>query len=117
MNLCYDCQNYLNLKNKKTGGGLHIGKDEFLAWKAQHGRSCHYCHITSDGLYALKVTNPRNARFYESIGVDRIDNDRGYSIDNIVPCCGVCNGVRAKTFTVDEMRVLGPVIREQLESR
>jgi hypothetical protein len=24
-------------------------------------------------------------------GIDRIDANRGYEIDNIVPCCGMCN--------------------------
>ena len=26
-----------------------------------------------------------------TIGLDRIDNDKGYTMDNIVPCCGDCN--------------------------
>lgn len=24
-------------------------------------------------------------------GIDRVDNSRGYMIDNVVPCCGMCN--------------------------
>jgi len=27
----------------------------------------------------------------ESIGIDRTDSSKGYSVDNIVPCCGTCN--------------------------
>ena len=27
-------------------------------------------------------------------GLDRVDNNRGYKLDNVVPCCGICN--RAK---------------------
>ncbi len=27
----------------------------------------------------------------ETIGIDRIDNSKGYGIDNIVSCCGKCN--------------------------
>lgn len=34
-------------------------------------------------------------------GLDRVDNDKGYTIENVVPCCGQCN--RAKTdMTEDE---------------
>ena len=34
-------------------------------------------------------------------GMDRIDNDRGYHIDNVVPCCGQCN-IAKHTFTQEE---------------
>ncbi len=27
----------------------------------------------------------------ESIGIDRVDNNVGYSIENSVPCCTMCN--------------------------
>lgn len=28
------------------------------------------------------------------LGVDRIDNSKGYTIDNCVPCCGCCNKMK-----------------------
>lgn len=34
---------------------------------------------------------------------DRIDNDKGYDIDNIVPCCPACNQIRGVHLTVPEM--------------
>lgn len=27
----------------------------------------------------------------ESMGIDRINNDHGYSLDNVAPCCSTCN--------------------------
>jgi len=33
------------------------------------------------------------------IGVDRIDSSLGYTIDNVQPCCGVCNLMK---YTYDE---------------
>lgn len=38
---------------------------------------CHYCHRPPE----LPLTN----------GIDRVDNDGGYTSDNTVPCCAPCN--------------------------
>lgn len=50
---------------------------------------CHYC----DGKLGMVTT---------STGLDRIDNSKGYSIDNVLPCCTSCNRTRGDRFTVDE---------------
>jgi len=34
-------------------------------------------------------------------GFDRVDNNKGYTIDNIVPCCGLCNWMK-KDLTVED---------------
>jgi hypothetical protein len=28
---------------------------------------------------------------YDHNGIDRIDSNKGYAVDNVVPCCKVCN--------------------------
>ena len=43
-------------------------------------------------------------------GADRIDNSKGHSKDNVIPCCGLCNNTRMNNFTVSEMKLLGEVI-------
>lgn len=109
---CYDCQNFLNLTRKATGGGVQFTREDFLAWKVGRERACTYCGITADALYELAIVNPRNKRRYESIGVDRIDNSVPYSLENIIPCCGPCNAVRGGVLTHEEMRTLGSSLRQ-----
>jgi hypothetical protein len=38
-------------------------------------------------------------------GLDRIDNSKDYTIDNVNPCCGTCNDIRGDNLTVEEMKV------------
>lgn len=40
------------------------------------------------------------------IGLDRIDNDKGYDISNVVTCCGPCNLGRQDIFTHKEWQVM-----------
>jgi hypothetical protein len=53
-----------------------------------------------------------------SSGLDRKDNSRGYEIDNVLPCCTICNLSRRNHFTVEEMeKFIGPAIRVVREAR
>ncbi len=55
--------------------------DEFMTfWQ----KPCYYC--------GAKI---------ESIGLDRMDNDLGYTTDNIVPCCTTCNYLKKNLFDSD----------------
>jgi hypothetical protein len=42
--------------------------------------------------------------------MDRLDNAGGYTPDNVVPCCPVCNDLRGRTFTSPEMSEIGEVV-------
>ncbi len=57
------------------------------------GKPCHYCGC------GLEVT-----------GLDRKDSSKGYSRDNVVPCCGLCN-IKKNTKPYEQF------IQEQKESR
>lgn len=39
------------------------------------------------------------------IGLDRLDNNKGYVISNVVPCCAACNRIRCDNLTPEEMHV------------
>jgi len=38
-------------------------------------------------------------------GLDRIDNSKIYTVDNVNPCCGTCNDIRGDNLSVEEMKV------------
>lgn len=48
----------------------------------------------------------------QRIGCDRIDNSKGHTKDNVVPCCIECNTARNNNFSFDEMKIIGATIRQ-----
>ena len=51
------------------------------------------------------------------IGADRIDNEKGHTKDNVVPCCYECNCTRNNNFSFEEMKILGKIIRQIKQNR
>lgn len=66
------------------------------------GRGCHYC------------SGPLPEA---GSGLDRKDNTRGYTHDNVVPCCRHCNTIKSDKFTEAEMRVIGRAIKKVYAAR
>jgi hypothetical protein len=68
---------YATYKNrcKKLGRELSITLEEFSAISRL---PCHYCGWV----------NPKGN------GMDRVDSSKGYSKDNVVPCCRPCNTMK-----------------------
>jgi hypothetical protein len=46
------------------------------------------------------------------VGLDRIDNDRGYEFDNVLPACGPCNLLRNRLLTVPETKVVVDLLKQ-----
>lgn len=60
-------------------------------------QSCYYCNVEPD----QKVTDrPGRNGIYIYNGLDRVNNELGYEIENVVPCCGTCN--KAKNVMTQE---------------
>lgn len=49
--------------------------------------NCHYCGAKPNNI----TKSPTQNGDYIYNGLDRIDNFKGYMIDNVVPCCKQCN--------------------------
>lgn len=60
-------------------------------WKKIATAPCEYCGRAP---YMLKAGDSKKGGVLLN-GIDRVDNDKGYTLDNCVPCCSICN--RAKS--------------------
>lgn len=46
------------------------------------------------------------------LGFDRIDNNLGHILNNVVVCCEICNMTRGNRFTYEEMIQIGQIIKK-----
>jgi hypothetical protein len=95
------CYPYWYAKNeaRKRNKGWSLTKEHYYKLTSLN---CHYC------LCPLNKTG---------IGLDRLNNSIGYTADNVVPCCTICNYVRYNIFTVEEMKLLGTTIAQIKHNR
>lgn len=60
---------------------------------------CYYCGI--EPLQKIVISNILGDRILLYNGIDRIDNTKGYIIDNVISSCGMCN-IAKKDLSFDE---------------
>lgn len=56
-------------------------------------QNCYYCGVEPQ----QEAKHPHCTTGYIYNGIDRIDNNKGYTIDNVVPCCDTCNYAKRTT--------------------
>lgn len=69
---------------KKRNHDFLLTDDEFYKLVKMN---CHYCGCEPKSIYRGKEIFGE----YVYNGLDRIDNNKGYALDNVVPCCRECN--------------------------
>ena len=67
----------LKTQARRRGIFCDVPFEEFVALIEQ---PCHYCGDCTTNRFR---------------GLDRVDNDRGYTVANVVPCCPVCNYMKS----------------------
>lgn len=68
---------------------IHIEDFRYLCQQ-----NCYYCGSTPSNLITYRGKNTFTFRYFMYTGLDRVDNSVGYTRQNVVPCCIICN--RAK---------------------
>ena len=69
---------------KRKGLAFELKAEDF---KKLTSSPCHYC----GSLPALKSQQKQGFGAYIYNGIDRVDNAEGYTVENTVPCCRMCN--------------------------
>ncbi len=81
----------MRLKAKQRGYSWELSYREAKVLVTQ---DCYYCGRQPSNYYHKPRAN--GGSFYT--GLDRVDNSKGYTLDNVVPCCKWCNyGKRDRT--------------------
>jgi hypothetical protein len=83
-------------KAKKRGLQFNIGSEDFFKLITSN---CEYCGTTPLNVKVDSRKNSNNNSFLYN-GIDRINNNVGYVLDNCVSCCFVCNQAK-HTLNVD----------------
>lgn len=73
----------------REGKAFHISKKQYIAIIT---KPCHYCCKNLEDEYGRNL--------------DRINNNKGYYVDNVLSCCGNCNKTRSNLYTVEETKVM-----------
>ena len=70
---------------KKRGHSWHLSESDV---RYLTSLPCAYCGLEPFNVY-VKAGDE-----YVYTGIDRMDNNKGYSLGNVVPCCKFCNGAK-----------------------
>jgi hypothetical protein len=90
---------------KRRNIDFNIQKEDFIEYIKQCGNICNYCGVKTELSKHMNNT--------KQLSIDRKDNNKGYSIDNIAVCCSLCNKIKNDIFTVDDMKTIGPIIKKR----
>ena len=100
---------YLGYKRhaRDRGYSFEITKDELIELSSM---KCFYCGAGPSNIKTTK--NDVIGLKYN--GIDRVDNSKGYSINNCVPCCKICNVAKA-TLTIVKFKAWVEAVSSRAE--
>jgi hypothetical protein len=95
-------------------GGICLTYKEFL--EVISTKECHYCKTPMHWFPHTKDKGKeiKGSRAYQ---IDRKYNDLGYTKENCVPCCWVCNRLKSDVFLYEEFLEIGKLIEKFRKNR
>lgn len=77
-----------------------------LFWDTPH--ICAYCLISEEEWIKKQMILPGKNRIQKrKLEVDRKDSNKGYTLNNIVWACHLCNTIKNSILTYEEMKEIG----------
>lgn len=84
---------------------LEFTRQEFIDWDTKQNRECFYCGIPEQTMLLLPdFHKKRGIGEFHRLTIDRKENLKGYSLDNIVLACPPCNSTKGDLFSYSEFR-------------
>ena len=104
-------QAYQSYKNnaKKESRVFELTREQFREITSQN---CYYCNAVPANTYIR--TGRKVYGHYLYNGIDRVENEKGYTIENSVPCCSKCNRMKY-TYALSEFLTYIKNIYEHLK--
>jgi hypothetical protein len=82
-----------------------LGEEEFYNLTQM---PCHYCGAVRTNRRFVPHNLYGDFRYN---GIDRVDNSRGYTPDNVVPCCRHCNMAKGRTTYQEFIKWIKALVR------
>lgn len=125
---------FLALKQGAERRGLQLGLayEDWKAWMRTTPDECAYCGSSLTKFlelrdFIIKYEGDAHAiakfgRFFRSskhakisrMTIDRVDNALGYTLDNIVKCCWICNSLKNDFLSAKHMKLIAPDVIDEL---
>lgn len=101
-------------RSKKLGFDKYISFEEF---KTLISKKCRYCGTShsnkSKDRQKNECQNDSSEIVFEYNGLDRVDNQKGYISENVVPCCKFCNSAKSQMPIEDFKKWIEKVYKYQ----
>jgi hypothetical protein len=120
---------------KARGLTFTLTADSLDTWWQQTPDHCAYCGISTEEFRRLRdavvayagpdheirkfkrtFRSPKHAAI-NWLTLDRVDNSRGYEVDNLVKCCWFCNTIKGSLLTHVDMFAIAKGIIQRLQAR
>ncbi len=122
----------MSLSAANRGKEFSLTEEDLKNWWLETPDLCEYCSITIEEYRRLRdfvisyigenweinrfkrFFNLNNHAKIDDMTIDRVDNSKGYQLDNIVKSCWFCNSLKSDFYTGKEMKTIGKILLESL---
>lgn len=87
----------IKASSKRRQHEFNLSRYEFAAWYIKEPKKCHYCGIPEKIIFINDLSGKQRR-----LQIDRKDNSKIYTFDNIVLACPTCNLLKSSIFTYEE---------------